>query len=182
MMNVLALSGSLRAGSYNTLALKAAQKLAPDGMRIEIASLAEIPLYNDDVRAREVPPPVLALKEKVQRADAVLIASPEYNFSIPGVLKNALDWLSRPPQPPFEQKVVGLMGASPGPVGTARVQYDLRKVMVFLDAFVVNKPEVFINHCTTKFDAAGELTDEATARFIGELLLAMRRLHERIGG
>lgn len=180
-MNILGLSGSLRAGSYNTLALKAAQKLAPTGIRVEIASITDIPMYNDDVRAQGEPAAVAALKAKVRQADAVLIVTPEYNFSIPGVLKNTLDWMSRPPEPPFTGKVVGIMGASPGPVGTARVQYDLRKVMVFMDAFTVNKPEVFINHCAGKFNAEGQLTDEASSKFIVDLLLAMQALKQRLG-
>ncbi len=179
-MNVLGISGSLRAGSYNTLALKAAQKLAPAGISVSVASIADIPMYNDDVRAAGEPAAVTALKDQVRAADAVLIVSPEYNFSIPGVLKNALDWMSRPPEPPFAGKAVALMGCSPGPVGTARVQYDLRKVMVFLDAFVVNKPEVFINHCASKFDAQGNFIDEAGAKFITDLLLALQKLHTRI--
>lgn len=180
-MNILGLSGSLRTASHNTFALKAAQKLAPPGITIEIASIADIPMYNDDVRTQGEPASVAAMKEKVRQADAVLIATPEYNFSIPGVLKNMLDWMSRPPEPPFAGKVVGIMGASPGPVGTARVQYDLRKVMVFLDAFTVNKPEVFINHSATKFDAQGQLTDEAGGKFIVDLLLAMQSLKQRLG-
>ena len=179
-MNILGLSGSLRAGSYNTMALKAAQKLAPAGIKIEIAGITEIPMYNDDVRAQGEPAPVAALKAKVRQADAVLIVTPEYNFSIPGVLKNTLDWMSRPPEPPFTGKVVGIMGASPGPVGTARVQYDLRKVMVFMDAFTVNKPEVFIASAQTKFNAQGELTDEATGKFIGELLVSLQKLAARV--
>lgn len=180
-MNILGLSGSLRTGSYNTLALKAAQKLAPAGIVIEIASIGDIPMYNDDQRAQGQPAAVAALKEKVRQADAVLIATPEYNFSIPGVLKNTLDWMSRPPEPPFTGKLVGIIGASPGPVGTARVQYDLRKVMVFMDAFTVNKPEVFINHCAGKFDAQGQFIDEAGSELIVDLLLAMQDLKRRLG-
>jgi chromate reductase len=180
-MKVLGISGSLRAGSYNTLALKAAQKLAPAGMTIEIASIADIPLYNDDVRAKGDPEPVAKLKAEIRAADAILIVTPEYNFSIPGVLKNALDWMSRPPEPPFGGKAVAIMGASPGPVGTARVQYDLRKVLVFLDAFCVNKPEVFISNCASKFDAQGNLTDDAGAKFIGDLLVSLQKLKQRIG-
>jgi chromate reductase len=180
-MKVLGISGSLRAGSYNTMALKAAQKLAPAGMTIEIASIADIPLYNDDVRAQGDPEPVSRLKAAIRAADAVLIVTPEYNFSIPGVLKNALDWMSRPPEPPFGGKCVAIMGASPGPVGTARVQYDLRKVLVFLDAFCVNKPEVFIANCASKFDAQGNLTDEAGAKFIGDLLVSLQKLKQRVG-
>jgi chromate reductase len=180
-MNVLGLSGSLRKGSYNSMALRAAQKLAPAGMRIDIADIAAIPLYNDDVRLAGEPAPVVALKAKVRAADAVLIVTPEYNFSIPGVLKNTLDWLSRPPEPPFAGKPVAIMGASPGPVGTARVQYDLRKVLVFLDAFTVNKPEVFISFAQNKFNAEGELTDEPTAKFIGDLLASLQNLKTRLG-
>jgi chromate reductase, NAD(P)H dehydrogenase (quinone) len=180
-MNVLGISGSLRQGSFNTMALRAAQKLAPEGMTIEIADIRPIPLYDDDVRAQGFPASVLALKEKVRAADAVLIVTPEYNFSIPGVLKNTLDWLSRPPEPPFDGKTVAIMGASPGPVGTARVQYHLRQVMVFLNAFVVNKPEVFISNAAGKFNDKGELTDETTARFIGELLVSLQKLKQRVG-
>lgn len=177
---VLGISGSLRKGSYNSMALRAAQKLAPAGMSLDIADIADIPLYNDDVRAAGEPAPVAALKAQVRAADAVLLVTPEYNFSIPGVLKNTLDWLSRPPEPPFDGKPVAIMGASPGPVGTARVQYHLRQVLVFMNTFTVNKPEVFISHAATKFDAQGELTDEATAKFIGELLASLRALAGRV--
>jgi chromate reductase len=180
-MKILGISGSLRKGSYNSMALRAAQKLAPQGMSIEIADISRIPLYNDDVRAAGEPAEVAALKAQIRAADAVLLVSPEYNFSIPGVLKNTLDWMSRPPEPPFDGKVVALMGASPGPVGTARVQYDLRKVMVFMNAFTVNKPEVFISNCAGKFNAQGELTDEATAKFIGDLLVSTQTLKKRQG-
>lgn len=180
-MNVIGISGSLRQGSYNSMALRAAQKLAPQGMRIEIADIGGIPLFNEDVRAAGEPAAVSELKAKIRAADGVLIVTPEYNFSIPGVLKNTLDWLSRPPEPPFPGKPVAIMGASPGPVGTARVQYDLRKVLVFLDAFTVNKPEVFISSCASKFNAQGELTDEATARFITDLLASLQNLKKRVG-
>jgi chromate reductase, NAD(P)H dehydrogenase (quinone) len=179
-MNVLGISGSLRQGSYNSMALRAAHKLAPAGITVEIADISPIPLYNDDVRLAGEPAAVTGLKAKVRAADAVLIVTPEYNFSIPGVLKNTLDWLSRPPEPPFAGKVVAIMGASPGPVGTARVQYDLRKVLVFLDAFTVNKPEVFISFAQNKFDAQGDLTDEPTAKLITELLLALQKLAGRL--
>jgi chromate reductase, NAD(P)H dehydrogenase (quinone) len=180
-MKVLGISGSLRKGSYNSMALRAAQKLAPQGMSVEIADISRIPMYNDDVRAAGEPPEVAALKAQIRAADAVLLVTPEYNFSIPGVLKNTLDWMSRPPEPPFDGKVVGIMGASPGPVGTARVQYDLRKVLVFMNAFTVNKPEVFISNCAGKFDAQGNLTDEASAKFVGDLLVSIQNLKKRVG-
>lgn len=179
-MKVIGISGSLRAGSYNTMALKAAQKLAPAGIEVEIASIADIPIYNDDVRAAGEPPAVAALKAKIRAADGILLVTPEYNFSIPGVLKNTLDWMSRPPEPPFDGKPVAIMGASPGPVGTARVQYHLRQVLVFMNTFTVNKPEVFINQCAGKFDAQGNLTDEASAKFIADLLLSLKALKERV--
>jgi chromate reductase len=137
-------------------------------------------MYDEDLRAQGEPAAVTQLKAQVREADAVLIVTPEYNFSIPGVLKNALDWASRPPEPPFDDKVVALMGASTGMAGTARVQYDLRKGMVFLNAFVVNKPEVFIREAPSKFDASGALVDEPTRKFIAELLLSTARLAQRL--
>ncbi|HSV52414.1 MAG TPA: NADPH-dependent FMN reductase [Burkholderiaceae bacterium] len=180
-MNVLGISGSLRKDSYNTWALRAAQQLVPQGMVINIADISQIPLYNGDVHAAGLPEAVATLKEQVRVADAVLLVTPEYNFSIPGVLKNTLDWMSRPPTPPFDGKPVAIMGASPGPVGTARVQYHLRQVLVFMNTFTVNKPEVFINHCAGKFNAEGELTDEPSRKFIGELLVSLQQLKARIG-
>ena len=177
---ILAISGSLRKASTNTMALKAAQKLAPAGVEITIADLSGLPMYNDDVRAAGEPASVSELKAKVKAADAILIATPEYIFSIPAVLKNALDWMSRPPEPPFDGKPVAILGASPGPVGTARVQYHLRQVLVFMNTFTLNKPEVFIGNSGTKFNAEGELTDEVTAKFIVEQITALRTLAERV--
>lgn len=177
---ILAISGSLRKASTNTMALKAAQKLAPAGVEITIADLSGLPMYNDDVRAAGEPVSVSELKAKVKAADAILIATPEYNFSIPAVLKNALDWMSRPPEPPFDGKPVAILGASPGPVGTARVQYHLRQVLVFMNTFTLNKPEVFIGNSGAKFNAEGELTDEVTAKFIVEQITALRTLAERV--
>jgi chromate reductase len=180
-MKVLGICGSLRQGSYNAMALRAAQKLAPAGMEITIADISRIPMYNDDVRVAGEPAEVSALKAQLRAADAVLLVTPEYNFSIPGVLKNTLDWMSRPPEPPFDGKVVAIMGASPGPVGTARMQYDLRKVLVFMNSFTVNKPEVFISFAQNKFNAQGELTDEPTAKFVGDLLVSLQNLKKRVG-
>ena len=165
-LKVLGISGSLRRGSYNTAALKAAQALAPDGMTIEIASIADIPLYDADIQAEGFPASVQALGEKIRAADAVLFASPEYNYSIPGVLKNAIDWISRLPDQPLAGKPIGMIGASQSILGAARAQYHLRQTFVFLDALPVNKPEVFIALAQNKFDQNGELTDEATGTFI----------------
>lgn len=180
-MKVLGICGSLRKGSFNAMALRAAQKLAPAGMTLEIADISRIPLYNDDVRLAGEPAPVQELKAQVRAADALLLVSPEYNFSVSGVLKNTLDWMSRPPEPPFDGKVVAIMGASGGPLGTARGQYDLRKILVYMNTFTVNKPEVFIGNAQAKFNADGELTDEPTAKFIADLLVALQNLKKRVG-
>src|SRR5918997_1838619 len=143
-MKILGISGSLRKGSFNSGALRAAQSLAPEGMTIEVAEIGDIPLYNEDVRTAGLPPSVERFRGEIAAADALLVVSPEYNFSVPGVLKNAIDWASRPPNQPFNEKPVAIMGASGGPVGTARAQYHLRQVLYGLNAYVLNKPEVFI--------------------------------------
>ncbi len=180
LMNVLGISGSLRKGSFNSAALRAAQGLAPQGMTISIAEIGDIPLYNEDVRSAGLPPPVTRFRDEIAAADALLFVTPEYNFSIPGVLKNAIDWASRPPNQPFNEKPLAIMGASGGPLGTARVQYHLRQVLYGLNGFVLNKPEVFIGQAATKFDASGDLTDEATKEFIGKLLASLAAWTERV--
>lgn len=180
-MKVLAISGSLRKGSFNTLALHAAQKLAPVGITIEIADISQIPLYNEDVHDVGDPAAVTALKAQIRAADTVLLATPEYSFSLPGVFKNTLDWLARPPEPPFNGKVVAILGASSGLVGTARAQYHLRQVLQGMGAFVVGRPEIFIREGANKFNAQGELTDATTAKLIPELLDALQKLKARLG-
>ncbi|PSH62241.1 NADPH-dependent FMN reductase [Phyllobacterium sophorae] len=179
-INAIGLCGSLRRGSYNMLALRAAQKLAPHGMTVSIESIAEIPLYNEDLRTTDTPDAVVILKNKIAAADAILLVSPEYNYSIPGVLKNALDWLSRPPEPPFNGKPVAIMGASIGHLGTARGQYHLRQVLVYMNTFTLNKPEVFIGQADRKFDANGHLIDETTIRHIAEQLKSLDQLVRRL--
>jgi len=171
-LHILGISGSLRKQSYNSAALRAAAELLPGGMTIEIFDLSPIPIYNDDVREQGFPSPVQQLRDKIAAADAVLIASPEYNYSIPGPLKNAIDWASRPPSQPFDGKPIAIMGASPGAFGTARAQYHLRQVFVFMNGMLLNKPEVMISACNTKFDAQGRLTDEATAEHMRKFLSA----------
>lgn len=171
---IAAISGSLRKASFNTAALRAAQEVAPDDIEIEIVTLEGIPLYDDDLRATGVPAAVTRLCATIVSADAVLIATPEYNYSIPGVLKNAIDWVSRAEPQPFKEKAVAIMGASPGAIGTARAQYDLRKVFVYLDANVLNKPEVMIGGAASRFDADGKLIDEATRKFIASQLVALQ--------
>jgi chromate reductase len=173
LIKVLGISGSLRRGSFNTAALHEATRLAPAGMVIELADISEIPLYNEDVYAHGFPPAVERLREQIRAADALLIATPEYNYSVPGVLKNVIDWVSRPPEQPFAGKPVALMGASAGRFGTARAQYHLRQSMVFLDMRPLNRPELMIATAQKLFDEQGNLTDEATREYLRGLLVAL---------
>lgn len=169
-MKILGICGSLRKGSYNLAALKAAQELCPAKAQIEIFDLAGIPIYNQD---EESTPParVTELKASVRAANAVLIATPEYNYSIPGALKNAIDWASRPyGDSCWNGKPVAIMGASPGNLGTARAQYHLRQCFVFLNMYALNAPEVMIASAAQRFDAAGKLTDENSRKLIRQLL------------
>ena len=170
-VRILGMSGSLRKASYNSAALRAAAALVPDGASLEIFDLSPIPLYNDDVRAAGYPPVVQDFRSKIEAADAILFVTPEYNYSMSGVLKNAIDWASRPPGPPLTRKPVGIMGATMGLWGTTRAQYHLRQVCVFLDLWPINKPEVLIAQAQTKFNDKGELTDEATKKVIQEHLV-----------
>jgi chromate reductase, NAD(P)H dehydrogenase (quinone) len=172
--HILGLSGSLRKASYNSAALRAALELTPEGVVVTLADIAAVPIYNDDVREQGLPPSVLRLVEQIATADAVLIATPEYNYSIPGVLKNAIDWASKAPDQPFRHKPVAIMGASMGMIGTARAQYDLRKVFVFLDAYVLNQPEIMISAAHTRFGANGVLTDAKTRELIGKQIVALK--------
>lgn len=173
-IRVAAFCGSLRKGSYNAAALRAAIELKPDGMEIDVLAIDQVPLYNEDMRLQGYPPPVAKMRADLAAADAVLFVTPEYNYSVPGVLKNAIDWASRPPDQPFNGKPVAIMGASPGMVGTARAQYHLRQMMVFLNAFPLNKPEVMISLATSKFDEQGELTDQKTREIIQQQLVALQ--------
>jgi chromate reductase len=170
----------LRRASFNTAALRAAQELAPPDMRIESADIASIPLYNEDVRQQGYPPPVEELRRRVKEADGVLLVTPEYNYSIPGVPKNAIDWVSRPPEQPFEGKPVAIMGASPSALGTARAQYHLRQCFVFLNGLVMNRPEVMIAQAQNKFDTEGKLIDQPTRDFMVTMLNAFAAWVRRI--
>jgi chromate reductase, NAD(P)H dehydrogenase (quinone) len=169
-LRILGISGSLRRGSYNSAALRAAQALAPQGMSIDIFDLASIPLYNEDVKQQGFPAPVEDLRRRVKEADGVLLVTPEYNYSIPGVLKNAIDWVSRPPDQPFDGKPIAIMGASPSTFGSARAQYHLRQCFVFMNGLLLNRPEVMITQAQNKFDAEGKLIDQPTREIIGTLL------------
>jgi chromate reductase len=172
-ISVLGICGSLRKASYNMAALRTAIELKPPGMTIEVADISTIPLYNEDLRAQGFPPPVETLRQQINAADALLFVTPEYNYSMSGVLKNAIDWASRPPDQPFAGKPAAIMGAAAGMAGTARAQYDLRRACVFLDIHPINKPEVLIGQAQTKFDAGGRLLDEAARGFIRDMLAAL---------
>jgi len=172
-VRVLGISGSLRKGSFNTALLRAAIALAPANLQIEVASIGDIPHYNEDVRAQGYPEPAAKLREQIAAADALLIVTPEYNYSIPGVLKNAIDWASRPPSPPLNGKALAIMGASGSLGGTMRAQYHLRQMAVFLDMHALNKPEIFVRNAASAFDAEGKLTDETTKKLIVQQLEAL---------
>jgi chromate reductase, NAD(P)H dehydrogenase (quinone) len=170
-ITVLGIAGSLRTASFNRSALAAAREHAPEGMRIiSFEKLGEIPLYNEDVKAVGFPAPVAELRAAIADADALLFVTPEYNFSVPGVLKNALDWVSRPPDMPLIGKPAAIMGASPGLMGTVRAQLHLRQILSGLNMPLLNRPEVLIREAGSKFDASGRLIDEDTRKRIRTLL------------
>ena len=172
-VRVIGIVGSLRTASYNGWLLRAAAELAPPDMTLAAAGLAAIPLYNHDVEERGDPPPVAAFRAAVREADGVLIASPEYNYGVPGVLKNAIDWISRPPgQPPLRRKPVAIMGTSRGGSGTMRMQVQLRVTLQSVEAYTMPKPEMAVPHCAGKFDAEGRLTDVDTREHLAAYLAA----------
>lgn len=179
-MKVAAFTGSLRKGSFNHGLLLAALELAPQGMEIEILDVGQLPLFNQDLEMN-LPKVVADFKDKVKASDAVLIATPEYNYSIPGVLKNALDWGSRPyGNNSFDDKPAAIMGASGGMTATARAQYHLRQTFVFLNVHALNRPEVMVPTAADKFDQNGKLTDQKTRDKIKELLEALVVWHDRL--
>ena len=173
MISILGFAGSLRKGSYNKALLRAAMEVIPADAQLEIFDLEGIPLFNQD---KENPPPekVKEFKAKIRAADAILIATPEYNYSIPGVLKNAIDNASRPyGDNAFDGKPVAIMGASVGMLGTARAQYHLRQSLVFLNMYPLNHPEVMVPLAQEKIDQNGRVTDPKTRDKIKELLEAL---------
>jgi chromate reductase len=182
-LNVLSICGSLRKDSYNAMVARALPGLAPAGLTIKPAPpFADFPIYSFDIQAKGIPASVTALAAAISAADGIVIVSPEYNFSIPGGLKNAIDWLSRiKDNPPFAGKPIALQSATTGPVGGARMQYDLRKVLYGLDAFLLNQPEIFIGNAKSRVDEQKlELTDETTRGFIAKQLLAFAAFIERV--
>ena len=180
--SVVTLCGSLRKGSYNAAIQRALPGLAPEGMRVTaLGSVGELPLYDADVQAQGFPQPVQAMAEAIRAADGLIFVTPEYNYSMPGVLKNAIDWLSRLPQQPFAGKPVAIQSASMGALGGARAQYHLRQSLIFLDAYCLNRPEVMVAAAQTKVSEAGELTDAAMREFIGKQLAAFAGFIARLG-
>ncbi|HMQ04953.1 MAG TPA: NAD(P)H-dependent oxidoreductase [Pyrinomonadaceae bacterium] len=178
-IKLLGIAGSLRKTSTNRGALRAAAELLPEGAEMEIFELNDIPPYNEDHEAD--PPAIVAeFKKKIREADAIVFATPEYNYSVSGVLKNAIDWASRPyGDSAWEGKPAAIMGVSGGAIATARAQYDLRKSMVFLNMHPLNRPEVMIGNSGKKFDADGNLTDDATKEIIAKQMKALVQLTRR---
>jgi len=169
-LRILGFAGSLRVGSYNRALLRAATELLPDGTTLEIFDLNGIPPFNQDLEMNMFAK-VKEFKSKIREADAILIATPEYNYSVPGVLKNAIDSASRPyGDNPFNDKPVAIISASVGMLGGARAQYHLRQTFIFLNMYPINTPEVIVPFAQNKFDANGKLIDEDTRRFLKQLL------------
>jgi chromate reductase, NAD(P)H dehydrogenase (quinone) len=180
-IHVLGIAGSLRKKSYNLAALHAAMDVLPEAMTLEIYDIAAIPLFNQDVEALGFPESVQHFKARIAAANALLIATPEYNYSIPGVLKNALDWASRPAtEMPLSEKPLAIMGVSGGPWGTARAQLALRQSCVYMNMHPLNRPVLQVPHAESKFDADGKLTDEATRQHIRGLLVALASWARRL--
>jgi chromate reductase, NAD(P)H dehydrogenase (quinone) len=172
-LRILAVSGSLRAGSYNRLLLEAVAELAPDALQLEPFDLDGIPLYDADDEQRDTPAAVTRLTDALRAADGLLIATPEYNASIPGVLKNAIDWASRPPQPTALVGLpTGILGAAAGMSGSMRAQAHLRLVLGHTNTPVLLKPEVYVTKPGQKFGADGALTDEETRAILQRFLTA----------
>jgi chromate reductase, NAD(P)H dehydrogenase (quinone) len=182
-LNVISICGSLRKGSYNAILAGALPALVPEGMTIKPApAWADFPVYNADIQnGPGFPASVKTLADAIRAADGVIIVTPEYNYSVPGGLKNAIDWVSRLPDQPFVNKAVAIQSASQGPLGGPRAQYHLRQMMVFLDALVFNKPEIFVGAVKSKVDEAkGELTDQPTRDIIKQQLAAFAKFIARV--
>jgi chromate reductase len=179
---ILGIPGSLRKASFNRGLLRAAQDMTPEGVKIEIYDLDDIPLYNGDVEAVGVPQPVQDFADAIRRADALLIASPEYNYSMSGVLKNAIDWASRPSvKNPFRHKPIGIIGASGGQYGTARSQIALRQVLAsVIEAYVMIKPELLVNSASNRFDEHGNLTDDDVRERLSQFVEALVAWAKRV--
>ena len=179
--NILGFAGSLRRASYNRGLLRAAADVTPSGIVVRVFDLADIPLYNQDVEDAGEPDLVVSFKDAIQRADALLVATPEYNHGTSGVLKNAIDWASRPrATSPLKDKPVAVMGASPGRGSTARAQAQLREAFVFTGACVMPQPELLVSAAAAHFDDDGNVTDPELHERLTELVAALRTWSSRI--
>lgn len=181
-LHFVTLLGSLRKGSLNGIVARTLPELAPEGVTItSLGSVVEFPHYDQDVQERGFPAPVLDMAEQIRAADGLIIVTPEYNYSMPGVLKNALDWLSRVTPQPLARKPVALQTVSPGAIGGARAQYHLRQSLVFLDAFVLNRPEVMIGQAMSKFDTDRmALTDQPTRAYLTRQITTLADLARQV--
>jgi len=182
-LTILGIAGSLRRASYNRALLRVTQQLVPANVTLDIFDLAGIPLFNQDEEER-LPPTVVEFKTRIRAADAILFATPEYNYSIPGVLKNAIDWASRPPgDNAWSGKPVAVIGASIGRLGTARAQYHLRQVFITLNMYALNQPEAMISNASDLFDAERNLTDKKTRdhvqRLLNQFVLWIRQVQDK---
>jgi chromate reductase len=180
-VTILGFAGSLRTASYNRALLRAAVEAAPDLMRVEIFDLAPVPLYNADVEAEGEPAGVKSFKDAIRAADGVLMVTPEYNHGVPGVMKNAVDWASRPPQGSvLDRKPVGIIGASPGVTGSARGQSQLRQAFEFTNSYAMPQPELLVFRANEKFDAEGRLADQPTRERLAAYLAAFEAWVRRV--
>lgn len=179
MIQFAGICGSLRKGSYNKAVLRAAKELLPEGVSMNIVSIADLPLYNQDLdlpTAEQRPEPVRRFREALAKADAFVVVSPEYNYSIPGVLKNAIDWGFRGDDAPFHGKPIALMGATPGKWGTIRMQNAFHNLYLYMEMKPVYKPEIFIAGANKKIDEDGRLTDETARKLVAEKLEGLKKL------
>ena len=178
-LHAMGISGSLRKGSYNTALLRAAAEVMPPGMTLEILDLSPLPMFNPD-NEKPFPEVVVEFHTRLAQANALLIATPEYNSSISGALKNAIDWASRPPRQPFNGKPVAIMGVSTGNFGTLRAQLHLRQILTHVGALPLGKPEVLVARAEQAFDPEGKLADEAARGFLRDLLAALAEWTRRV--
>lgn len=179
-MKLVGLCGSLRKSSFNRMVLNQAVAALPEGMSCEVLEWQDVPPFNGDVFEQGFPASVQILREAIRHADGVLIATPEYNFSIPGVFKNVFDWISRGADQPFAHKPVALLSATTGPLGGARVQYDFRRVMLFMNAMVLPKPEIYVGNAAQKFSPDGRCIDDVTMRFLSDQMGAFKQWIEQV--
>jgi chromate reductase, NAD(P)H dehydrogenase (quinone) len=178
--NFVAIVGSLRKDSYNKIFIEFAQKLLPENITVEVLPIDDVPLYNADLHEEKIPESVDKVNDAIKAADALIFVTPEYNYSVPGVLKNAIDHISSSPKKPFEMKAIGILGVSTSLLGTARAQYHLRQIMVANNAFVLNKPEIMVTEAKKKFDENGIFKDKDTEKMLYEFMNELAALSDKL--